>query len=105
VRGRARAINANRRRRNDDKLSEVRRINAELADIAVRVASRADAVVRNARRALPIQARRASGRARALVERLTQIAERTRKVAAQTHQRLAGETPEGVDSDRVPARW
>ena len=52
VRSRARSINANLRRRNDDKLAEVRRINGELAGIAERVARQADAVVRNARRTL-----------------------------------------------------
>ena len=50
VRARARSINANLRRRNDDRLAEVRRINGELAGIAERVARQADAVVRNARR-------------------------------------------------------
>jgi IS5 family transposase len=52
VRSRARSINANLRRRNDDKIAEVRRINGELAGIAERVARQADAVVRNARRTL-----------------------------------------------------
>ena len=52
VRARARSINANLRRRSDDRLAEVRRINAELAGIAERVARQADAVVRNARRRL-----------------------------------------------------
>ena len=52
VRSRARTINANLRRRTDDKIAEVKRINADLADIAERVARQADAVVRNARRSL-----------------------------------------------------
>jgi len=96
VQRRARSIAANLRRRNDDKLAEVRRINAELADIAERVADQADAVVRNARRSLRTQDRRASGRARALVERLEQIAQRVIKIAEQTRQRLAGQTPDGA---------
>jgi IS5 family transposase len=52
VRSRARSINANLRRRNDDKIAEVKRINGELAVIAERVARQADTVMRNARRKL-----------------------------------------------------
>jgi IS5 family transposase len=96
VRARARSINANLRRRTDDKLAEVKRINAELAGIAERVAGQADAVVRNARRSLRAMGEGAPGGARALVDRLAQIAERTRKVAAQTRQRLDGQTPDGA---------
>lgn len=96
VRARARSINANLRRRNDEKLAEVRRINGELAGIAERVARQADAVVRNARRTLRTLGDQASGRARAAVARLEQLIERTRRVAAQTRQRLAGTTPEGA---------
>jgi IS5 family transposase len=96
VRARARSINANLRRRNDDKLAEVRRINAELAGIAERVARQADAVVRNARRALRTLGEQASGRARATVADLARTAECTRRVAAQTRQRLAGTTPDGT---------
>ena len=70
VRSRARSINANLRRRNDDKLAEVRRINGELAGIAERVARQADAVVRNARRTLRTLGDQASGRARAAVAEL-----------------------------------
>jgi IS5 family transposase len=96
VRARARSINANLRRRTDDKLAEVKRINGELAGIAERVARQADRVVRNARRTLRTLGDQATGRARAAVERLAQLAERTRRVAAQTRQRLAGATPEGA---------
>ncbi len=93
ARQRARSINANLRRRSDDKLAEVKRINGELVALARRVARDAATVVRNARRRL----RRApSGRVRALVERLEQLAERTCKVAAQCRQRLAGTTPDGA---------
>ena len=60
---RARSINANLRRRTDDKLAEVKRINGELAGIAERVARQADAVVRNARRKLRALGDQASGRA------------------------------------------
>ena len=69
VRARARSINANLRRRNDDRLAEVHRINGELAGIAERVARQADAVVRNARRTLRRLGDQATGRARAAVDR------------------------------------
>ncbi len=95
VRSRARAVNANLKRRSDDRLVEVRRINLDLAGIAERVARQADAVVRNATRALRGAGAGANGKARSLVRRLVQTAERTRKVAAQTRQRLAGTTPDG----------
>jgi IS5 family transposase len=96
VRQRARSINANLRRRTDDKLSEVKRINGELADIAVRVAGQADAVIRNARRTLRALGDAASGRARAAVDELERTAARTRKIAEQTRQRLGGVTPDGA---------
>jgi transposase, IS5 family len=96
VRSRARSINANLRRRNDDKIAEVRRINGELAGIAERVARQADAVVRNARRTLRALGDRASGRARAAVDTLERTAALTRRVAAQTRERLAGTTPAGA---------
>lgn len=93
ARKRARSINANLRRRSDDKLAEVKRINAELATLARRVARQAHRVVRNARRRLRD---RPSGRARALIDRLEQLAERTATVAEQCRQRLGGTTPDGA---------
>jgi len=96
VRARARSINANLRRRNDEKLAEVKRINGELAGIAERVARQGDALVRNARRALRAGGDRVSDRARAIVDRLERLIERTRRVAVQTRQRLAGTTPDGA---------
>ena len=96
VRSRARSINANLKRRNDDRLVEVRRINHELADIADRVARQADAVVRNATRKLRAAGPAASAKAAALIRGLAQTAERTRKVAVQTRQRMAGMTPDGA---------
>jgi IS5 family transposase len=96
VRARARSINANLGRRNDDRLAVVQRINTELADIAERAARQADAVVRNATRSLQAAAEVASGTARALVTQLADTAERTRRVASQTRQRLAGSTPAGA---------
>ena len=99
VRARARSINANLRRRSDDRLDEVRRINAEMAGIAERVARQANAVVRNARRRLRTLGEQGSGRARAVIAELERAAALTCKVAAQTRQRLAGTTPDG--SSRV----
>jgi IS5 family transposase len=96
VRSRARSINANLRRRTDDKLAEVKRINGELAGIAERVARQAGAVIRNARRTLRTLGDQATGRARAMIERLELLAERTAAVAAQTRQRLAGTMPDGA---------
>jgi IS5 family transposase len=109
VRSRARSINANLKRRNDDKLIEVRRINTDLAQIAERVARQADHVVRNARRRLTRLGEEASGRARRAVDDLERCASLTRKIAEQTRQRLAGTTPDGAsrvvslhDSDARP---
>jgi IS5 family transposase len=109
AKAKAHAINANLRRRNDDKLAIVRRINGELAQLAERVARRADAVLRNARRKLATLGKQASGRARAAVATLERTVELTRRVAAQTLQRLAGQTPDGAtrvvslhDSDARP---
>ena len=96
VRSRARSINANLRNRTDDKIALVRRINGELAGIAERVARQADAVVRNARRTLRGAGERASGLARAAIDQLERTAALTRRVAAQTRQRLAGEMPPGA---------
>jgi IS5 family transposase len=109
VRARARSIGANLRRRGDDRLAEVKRINTGLAGIAERAARQADAVARNARRKLTRQRDHANGKAEALVKGLEQTAERVRKIAAQTRQRVAGVTPDGStrivslhDSDARP---
>jgi IS5 family transposase len=93
VRSRARSINANLKRRNDDRLVEVRRINHEMADIADRVIRQAMNVVRNASR----KARngRASAKAAALINSLARTAERTARIVDQTRSRLAGITPDG----------
>jgi len=90
---RARSINANLRRRSDERLAEVKRINGELVTLARRAARDAERVARNARRRLRHEP---SGRARGLVERLEQLAERTAKVAEQCRQRMAGTTPDGA---------
>jgi len=69
---------------------------AKALGIAERVARQAEAVARNARRGLRRQGDQGTGRARATVERLEQLIERTHRVAAQTRQRLAGTTPDGA---------
>jgi IS5 family transposase len=92
VLSRARSINANLNRRNDDRLAEVHRINSELVAIARRVAREADALVKNARRKLRGAA---SGRARALSDELEKTAALTRRIAAQTAERMAGGMPTG----------
>jgi IS5 family transposase len=92
---RARSINANLRRRNDEKLATVRRINGELATLARRVAREAQRVVRNARRRLRGQGQAGSGRARALIDRIAQLADRTAQIAEQCRQRISGRIPEG----------
>ena len=93
---RARSINAKLRRRSDDKLAEVKRINGELARLADRVARDADRVVGNARRRLRAEGQDAPGRVRWLVDRLEQLAKGSAKVAEQCRQRLAGTTPDGA---------
>jgi len=92
VLSRARSINANLNRRNDDGLAIVRRINSELVAIARRVATDADALVKNATRKLRGTT---SGRARRLTDELEKTAELTRRVAAQTAERMAGGMPAG----------
>jgi transposase, IS5 family len=92
VLGRARSINANLNRRSDDRLTEVRRINSELVVIARRVARELDTVVKNAKRKLDSTP---SGRARRLVGELARTVELTRRVAAQTAERMAGGMPAG----------
>ena len=96
ARRRCRAINANLRRRSDDKANDVRRINAELVAIARAAARQAHTVARNARRALRQQGQRARGRDRTAVDRLETMAGRVVKVAEQCAQRLAGDTPEAA---------
>jgi transposase, IS5 family len=95
ARRRAHSINANLRRRNDDKLAEVRRINGELARIATRAVRQVTAVVGNARRALHRLGSGGSGKARALVDQLARTAARVAKIAEQCQQRIAGTTPDG----------
>jgi len=96
ARRRCRAINANLRRRSDEKANDVRRINAEIVTIARAAARHAHVVARNARRTLRQQGQQARGRDRAAVDRLATTADRVLKVAEQCTQRLAGHTPEAA---------
>jgi IS5 family transposase len=96
VRSRARSIGANLRRRTDEKLAEVHRINRELVRIARRSVREAETVVRNARRGITALGDRATGRQRAFVEDLARIAVRVERIAAQTIERISGTTPDGA---------
>jgi IS5 family transposase len=109
----------------DEAQATVRRITGELAELAERAAADAQRLLANARRALRrAQAKAAdlaaaggrnaaAGRRRGLLRRavddLAQLLETTRKIAAQTRQRVAGITPDGAtrrvslhDSDARP---
>jgi IS5 family transposase len=68
----------------DEAQATVRRITGELAVLADRAAADAERLLANARRALRA------------VNDLTELLEVTRRVAAQTRQRLAGTTPDGA---------
>jgi IS5 family transposase len=90
----------------------VARITGELAGLAERAATDAEALLSNARRALAraqakatqlaaagahdAAAGRRRGRLRRAVNDLTDLLAATRRIAAQTRQRLSGTTPEGA---------
>jgi len=96
----------------DEAQATVRRITGELAVLADRAAADAERLLANARRALrraqakaealagvggsDAAAGRRRGRLRRAVNDLTELLEVTRRVAAQTRQRLAGTTPDGA---------
>ena len=91
---RAREVVNTLRRRGDLAREELRRLNSDLADTAITVVGEARAVVRNARRHLRRLGDRATGRDRATVGQLEQLADRVATVAAQTRQRVVdGENP------------
>jgi hypothetical protein len=77
--------------------STVRRITGELADLAEAAMRDADAVVRNARRALRRATGQTRGRLRRAVQELDTTLQRTRRVVAQTRTRLGGQVPDGAD--------
>ena len=96
----------------DEAQATVRRITAELATLAERSATDAVALLANARRALrraqakaealaaaggkDAAAGRRRGRLRRAVNDLSELLEVTRRIAAQTRQRLSGSTPPGA---------
>jgi IS5 family transposase len=116
---RAREIGAKLRLRaaqaRDEAQAVVKRITGELAGLAERAAADAEQLLLNARRALrrarvkgtklaaagvgDATAGRRRGRLHRAVNDLTDLLAATRRIAAQTRQRLSGTTPEGA------ARW
>src|SRR4051812_14125951 len=96
----------------DEAQATVRRVTGELAGLADRAATEAEKLLVNARRALrrahtraaqlaatgghdPVAGRR-RGRLRRAVDDLTGLLAATRRIAAQTRQRLSGTTPDGA---------
>ena len=112
---RAHDLNAKLRTRNaaarDEALAVVRRKNAELADLAETAAADAERLLTNAKRALREARKKAAelkanggrdaaagrrrGRLARAVDDLTELLDATRRIAAQTRQRLSGITPDG----------
>jgi IS5 family transposase len=90
----------------------IRRVTAELADLAEMAAAEAAAVLRNGRRALPrALTGRVRGRLRRALDELAVAIERTATVIAQARARLAGTMPDGAtrlvslhDPDARPIR-
>jgi IS5 family transposase len=129
---RAHDLNAKLRTRNaaarDEALAVVKRKNGELADLAERAANEAERLLANAKRAVRkakadvTQRKSEGGRSEAVagwrrgrlvraVNDLTELLEATRKIVAQTRQRMAGTTPDGAtrrvslhDPDARPIR-
>jgi transposase, IS5 family len=89
----------------------VRRITAELADLAEAAVRDADAVVRNARRALRRVTGQTKGQLHRALDELDTTLQRTQRVVAQTRTRLGGEVPDSAtrlvslhDPDARPIR-
>jgi IS5 family transposase len=89
----------------------VRRITGELADLAEAATRDADAVVRNARRALRRASGQTKGRLHRALDELTTTLQRTHRVVAQTRIRLHGQMPDSAtrlvslhDPDARPIR-
>ena len=95
----------------DEAQTTVRRITGELADLAEAAMRDADAVVRNARRALRRATGQAKGRLHRALDELNTTLQRTSRVVAQTRTRLRGEVPDSAtrlvslhDPDARPIR-
>jgi IS5 family transposase len=89
----------------------VRRITGELADLAEAASREADAVLRNARRALRRATGQRKGRLRRALDELSTTLQRTGRVVEQARTRLRGEVPDGAtrlvslhDPDARPIR-
>jgi transposase, IS5 family len=113
---RAHDLNAKLRTRSaaarDEALQVVRRKNGELADLAETAAAEAERLLANAKRALRAARKKAAelaaadardatagrrrGRLARAVKDLTDLLDATRKIAAQTRQRLSGVIPDGA---------
>ena len=113
---RAHAIGAKLRSRSaagrDEALAAVRRTTGELADLAEKAADEAERLVANAKQALrrarakvaqqkvqgvrDAAAGRRRGRLARAVNDLSDLVDATRQIAAQTRQRLRGQTPDGA---------
>lgn len=95
----------------DEAQTTVRRITGELADLAEAATRQADAVLRNARRALPRATGQSKGRLRRAVQELGTVIARTRQVVQQARTRVGGQVPDGAtrlvslhDPDARPIR-
>ena len=113
---RAHDLNAKLRTRNSaaraEALAVVRRKNGELVHLAEVAAAEAERLLANAKRALRVARQKAAelkaagcrdavagrrrGRLARAVNDLTELLDATRKIAAQTRQRVAGTTPDGA---------
>jgi IS5 family transposase len=97
---RVRSIAAHLRLRNaqarDQAQATVARITGQLAGLAHRTSAEAQAVLRNARRALPRTTGRAKGRLRRAADELAVMIRRTATLIAQTRTRLAGGRPDSA---------
>lgn len=91
----ARSISAHLKLRGDDARAAVKRITAELADLAETAAGEAGAVVANARRKVIREGMDPGCRLARLVGELETLLGRTTRVVAQTRTRLSGVTPDG----------
>jgi len=80
----------------DETKQAVTRITGQLATLATQAAGRAQAVLRNAKRALGKTCGRVAGRIRRAVNELTTLIARTGRIVEHTRRRLAGDMPESA---------
>lgn len=96
IRRRAHEMGAWLRRRTEEAKEEVKKVNAEMAEITEAALADARAVARNARRSLKAAGDAASGKALACLAELEVMIERVDRVVSQTRERLAGGMPDGA---------